>query len=78
MMPQLIELVAQARYQALLQAAEQRRLVKLLSPQASMAIPGRQRLCYWLGIHMVVWGLKLQGVSLVAAPQWPEHKPYNS
>ncbi|CAN5507009.1 hypothetical protein BH10CHL1_BH10CHL1_11210 [soil metagenome] len=78
MMPQLIELVAQERYQALLQEAEQRRLVKLLSPQASMSIPGLQWLRYWLGVHMVVWGLKLQGISLGAAPQLPEHKPYNS
>ncbi len=77
MMPQLIEIIARERYQALLQEAEQKRLAKMLPPKASTATKIMEQVSYWLGTCLVVWGLKLQGVRVVAVPQLSNHKPYS-
>ena len=77
MFPELIEWVARERQAAFQQAAEKRRLLKSLKTQQANepAIPWRMR-C-WLGVHLVDWGMKLQGYRLETTPSYRANEPCN-
>ena len=77
MFPEQIEIMAHAHRQALLQEAEQRRMLKLLPAQQTSSDAPTWRLRCWLGAHLVDWGLKLQGCRTAATPYFIESKSYN-
>jgi hypothetical protein len=77
MFPEQIEIMAHVHRQALLQEAEQRRMLKRLRAQQTNSAPSTGRVRYWLGTHLVGWGLKLQGCRAAATPHFVESKSYN-
>ncbi|MFN8493262.1 MAG: hypothetical protein U0350_37035 [Caldilineaceae bacterium] len=77
MFPELVEWVARERQAAFQQAAEQRRLLKLLAAEQINQPNGTARLRCWLGVHLVDWGMKLQGYRLEAPTLYRESEPCN-
>jgi hypothetical protein len=77
MIPNQMEFLGRDRWQTLLEAAEQHRLLKrVAAQQAHQAITIGQMRC-WLGTQLVKWGFKLQGYRGTALPQLPACEPCN-
>lgn len=77
MFPELIELAARERQVAFQQAAEKRRLLKSLKPQQANEPTTPRSIRCWLGVHLVDWGMKLQGYRLETTPSYRASEPCN-
>jgi hypothetical protein len=78
MFPEQIKIMAHVHQQVLLQEAEQRRILKRLRAQQTSTDASTGRVRYWLGAHLVDWGLKLQGCRTAAMPHFVEGKSYHA
>lgn len=77
MFPEQMELMSRERQDAFLQAAEQRRMLKLVAAQQATRPTSTERMRCWLGVHLVNWGMKLQGAHLTYTPQYSRSEPCN-
>lgn len=77
MFPEPIEWVARERRAAFQEAAEKRRLLRSLKENHANKPTTTWSMRCWLGVHLVDWGMKLQGYRLEATTPYPATEPCN-